>query len=43
MKADFRGLDIPKIFAVLISLIEEQEGVSITYTLERKEKEEETA
>ncbi len=37
MDADFRGLDMPKVFAVLISLISEQEEAEITYTIERKE------
>lgn len=40
MDADLRGVDIPKIFAVLISLLEKQENVEITYTIERKEKDE---
>lgn len=35
MDADFRGLDMPKVFAVLISLISEQEEAEITYTIER--------
>ena len=35
MDADFRGLDMPKIFSVLISLISEQEEAEITYTIER--------
>ncbi len=37
MDADFRGLDIPKIHAVLISLLEEQERAKIPYTIERAE------
>lgn len=35
MDADFRGLDMPKVYAVLISLISEQEEAEITYTIER--------
>lgn len=35
MDADFRGLDMPKVFAVLIALISEQEEAEITYTIER--------
>ena len=38
MDADFRGLDIPKIYAVLISILEDQEQAEITYTIERIEK-----
>lgn len=36
-------MDIEKVAAVLVKLIERQEGVKITYTLERKEQEEKTA
>ncbi len=36
-------MNMEKIIAVLISLIEKQEGVEITYTLEKKETEEKTA
>lgn len=31
------GMDMTKILKVLISLLEEQEQVDITYTIERKE------
>lgn len=37
MDAELRGVDVQKIFAVLISLLEKQENVEITYMLERKE------
>lgn len=37
------GMDIEKICAVLVKLLERQEDVKITYTLERKESEEKTA
>lgn len=37
------GMDIEKICAVLVKLLERQEGVKITYTLEKKESEEKTA
>ncbi len=30
-----RGMDIPKIIAALVALLEEQEEVKITYTLDR--------
>lgn len=33
----FRGVDMPKVIANLISLLEEQEKVQVTYTLERLE------
>lgn len=36
-------MDIEKIFAILIELLEDQEGVKIDYRLERKETEEKTA
>lgn len=36
-------MDIEKICAVLVKLLERQEDVKITYTLERKESEEKTA
>lgn len=36
-------MDIEKVCAVLVKLLERQEGVKITYTLERKESEEKTA
>lgn len=38
MDAENRNIDMPKIIAVLISLLEEQENVKITYTVEDKEK-----
>ena len=40
MDADFRGLDMPKVFAVLISLISEQEKAEVTYTIERIQEDE---
>lgn len=36
-------MNIEKIFAILIELLEEQEGVKISYTLEKEEPEEKTA
>lgn len=36
-------MNIEKIFAILIELLEDQEGVKIDYRLERKEAEEKTA
>lgn len=33
----FEKLDIPKVFSVLVSLLEEQERAKIVYTLESKE------
>lgn len=36
-------MDVEKVCAILVKLIERQEGVKITYTLERKEPEEKTA
>ena len=36
-------MNMEKIIAVLIRLLEEQEGVEITYTLKDKEPEEKTA
>lgn len=34
MDAENKGIDMPKIIAVLISLLEDQENVKITYTVE---------
>ncbi len=34
MDADFRNLDVPKMFDVIISLIEEQEKAKVTYSVE---------
>lgn len=36
-------MDFEKVYAILIELLEEQEGVKITYTLELKEAKEEPA
>lgn len=37
MDADLRGMDMPKIYEKLISLLGEQNEAKITSTIERKE------
>ncbi|MCI9271808.1 MAG: hypothetical protein HFH11_11815 [Dorea sp.] len=43
MDADFRNLDVPKMYDVLISLLEEQEKAKITYSVEDTRDETKTA
>ena len=37
------GLDMEKLIAVAVSIIEEEQGVKIEYTMERKEEDKEEA